>query len=115
MCEVTLMLCLPELSFLFLVQNPRSHVRDEVKINNKPPLSIAIAGPDQIITLLSDSISLAGIASNDPDEKISDRIAIGWLWNPAKGGTGPASSYRILQADFIVWNDVPAFYLIQLR
>ena len=43
------------------------------KENNKPP--IAVAGPDQVITLPTDSISLAGSASNDPDGTIS-----GWLW-----------------------------------
>jgi len=48
---------------------------------NKPP--IAIAGPDQIITLPTDSISLDGSASNDPDGTIS-----GWLW---KKISGPAS------------------------
>ena len=45
---------------------------------NKPP--IAIAGPDQVITLPTDSISLDGSASNDPDGTISDPIALGWLW-----------------------------------
>ena len=48
---------------------------------NKPP--IAIAGPDQVITLPTDSISLDGSASNDPDGKISE-----WLW---KKISGPAS------------------------
>ena len=48
---------------------------------NKPP--IAIAGPDQAITLPSDSILLDGSASNDPDGTISE-----WLW---KKISGPAS------------------------
>ena len=39
---------------------------------NQPP--IANAGPDQVITLPTDSVSLDGTASNDPDGKIS-----GWL------------------------------------
>ena len=34
------------------------------KENNKPPT--AIAGPDQVITLPPDSISLDGFASNEP-------------------------------------------------
>lgn len=51
------------------------------KENNKPP--IAIAGPDQVITLPTDSISLGGSASNDPDGTISDRF-----W---KKISGPAS------------------------
>src|SRR4030095_3723945 len=48
---------------------------------NKPP--IAIAGPDQVITLPTDSISLDGSASNDPDGTISN-----WLWKKIEG---PAS------------------------
>ena len=49
--------------------------------NNKPP--IAIAGLYQAITLPTDSISLDGSASNDPDGTISD-----WLWTKT---SGPAS------------------------
>ena len=48
---------------------------------NKPP--IAIAGPDQVITLPTDSIFLDGTASKDPDGKISE-----WLWTKI---SGPAS------------------------
>jgi hypothetical protein len=48
---------------------------------NKPP--IAVAGPDQVITLPTDSISLDGSASNDPDGTISE-----WLWARI---SGPAS------------------------
>lgn len=48
---------------------------------DKPP--IAVAGPDQVIALPTDSISLDGSASNDPDGKISV-----WLW---KKISGPAS------------------------
>ena len=51
------------------------------KENNKPP--IAVAGPDQVITLPTDSILLDGSASNDPDGTISE-----WLW---KKISGPAS------------------------
>jgi hypothetical protein len=49
--------------------------------NNKPPT--AIAGPDQVITLPTDSISLDGSASNDSDGTIS-----AWLWIKI---SGPAS------------------------
>jgi len=49
--------------------------------NNKPP--IAIAGPDQVITLPIDSVSLDGSSSNDPDGTIS-----AWLWKKIEG---PAS------------------------
>lgn len=48
---------------------------------NKP--SIAIAGPDQVITLPTDSVSLDGTASSDPDGTISE-----WLWKKIEG---PAS------------------------
>ncbi|MDH7459813.1 PKD domain-containing protein [Chitinophagaceae bacterium 26-R-25] len=51
------------------------------KVNNKPP--IAIAGPDQLITLPTDSISVDGTASADPDGTISE-----WLWKKIEG---PAS------------------------
>ena len=60
------------------------------KENNKPP--IAIAGPDQVITLPTDSISLDGSASNDPDGTISE-----WLWKKIEG---PASFSSILQGEF---------------
>jgi Tol biopolymer transport system component len=49
--------------------------------NNKPPT--AVAGPDQVITLPADSISLNGYASSDPDGTISN-----WLWTKI---SGPAS------------------------
>jgi hypothetical protein len=51
-----------------------------VAVNKLP---IALAGPDQIITLPTDSISLDGSASSDPDGKIS-----AWLWTKI---SGPAS------------------------
>ena len=51
------------------------------KENNKPP--IAVAGPDQVITLPTDSVSLDGTASSDPDGTISE-----WLWKKIEG---PAS------------------------
>jgi Tol biopolymer transport system component len=50
------------------------------KENNKPP--IAVAGPDQSITLPTDSISLDGSASSDPDGTIS-----GWLWTKISGAS----------------------------
>ena len=49
--------------------------------NNKPP--IAIAGPDQVITLPIDIVLLDGNASSDPDGTIS-----AWLWTKI---SGPAS------------------------
>src|SRR4026207_2158487 len=50
-------------------------------IGNKPPT--AVAGPDQVITLPTDSVSLDGNASSDPDGTISE-----WLWTKI---SGPAS------------------------
>ena len=58
---------------------------------NKPP--IAIAGPDQVITLPTDSVSLDGISSSDPDGKISE-----WLWTKI---SGPASFNIIRPSDSI--------------
>ena len=49
--------------------------------NNKPPISIA--GPDQLITLPTDSVLLDGRSSSDPDGTISN-----WLWTKI---SGPAS------------------------
>lgn len=59
--------------------------------NNKPP--IAIAGPDYVITLPTDSISLDGSSSSDPDGMIGD-----WLW---KKISGPASFNVIRPNDSI--------------
>ncbi len=55
--------------------------------NNKPP--IAIAGPDQVITLPTDSVSLDGRSSSDPDGTISE-----WLWTKI---SGPA--FNIIKTD----------------
>lgn len=56
--------------------------------NNKPP--IALAGPDQVITLPTDSVSLDGRNSSDPDGTISE-----WLWTKI---SGPASG-NIIKPD----------------
>ena len=48
--------------------------------NKANQLPIANAGPDRIITLPTDSISLDGNASNDPDGIISE-----WLWTKISG------------------------------
>ena len=49
--------------------------------DNKPP--IAIAGPDQVISLPTDSVLLDGKNSSDPDGTINE-----WLWTKI---SGPAS------------------------
>ena len=51
---------------------------EECKENNKSPT--AVAGPDQVITLPTDSVSLDGSGSNDPDGTISN-----WLWTKISG------------------------------
>jgi hypothetical protein len=62
---------------------------ENCKETNKPP--IAIAGPDQVITLPTDSVSLNGSSSSDPDGKISE-----WLWTKI---SGPASFTIIKPTD----------------
>src|SRR5678809_1429808 len=59
----------------------KDHSCEGCNKGNKPP--IAMAGPDQVITLPTDSISLDGSASSDPDGTISE-----WLWKKIEG---PAS------------------------
>ncbi|HEU5164499.1 MAG TPA: hypothetical protein VFU29_03110 [Chitinophagaceae bacterium] len=68
------------------------------KENNKPPT--AIAGPDQVITLPTDSISLDDFASNDPDGTISE-----WLWKKIEG---PASFNIVSAATENTLNSFPA-------
>ena len=74
---------------------------------NKPP--IAIAGPDQVITLPTDSISLDGSASNDPEGMISV-----WLW---KKISGPASFNIIAEssATTVVRNLDTGVYRFELK
>jgi hypothetical protein len=75
--------------------------------NNKPP--IAIAGPDQVITLPTDSISLDGSASNDPDGTISN-----WLWTKI---SGPASFNIVAssQPGTVIKNIVVGVYQFELK
>ncbi len=74
---------------------------------NKPP--IAIAGPDQLITLPTDSILLDGRTSSDPDGKISS-----YLWTKI---SGPASFNIVKQTDSItkVRILVAGIYLFELK
>jgi hypothetical protein len=77
------------------------------KENNKPPISIA--GPDQVITLPTDSISLDGSPSSDPDGNISE-----WLWTKI---SGPAS-FNILNGAIVrtvVKKLVAGNYLFELK
>jgi len=59
--------------------------------NNKPP--IAVAGPDQLIILPTDSVLLDGRSSSDPDGSISN-----YLWTKL---SGPVSSDIIRSFDSI--------------
>ena len=69
------------LIFLFICSGFLSCKKDISCEGCKPP--IAVAGPDQVITLPTDIISLDGSSSSDPDGTISE-----WLW---KKISGPAS------------------------
>jgi hypothetical protein len=77
------------------------------KENNKPP--IAIAGPDQVITLPADSVLLDGKHSSDPDGIISS-----YLWTKI---SGPASFNIIKPSDSItkVKALVAGTYLFELK
>jgi len=59
--------------------------------NNKPP--IAVAGPDQVITLPTDSVLLEASSSSDPDGSISS-----YIW---KKISGPASFSIISPTDSV--------------
>lgn len=75
--------------------------------SNKPP--IADAGPDQLITLPTDSVLLNGSGSNDPDGKIK-----GWRWTKISG----PSSFSIANANAVqtnVTNLVEGTFLFQLK
>lgn len=76
-----LLITLLQTGIVILVSCKKEASCEGCKENNKPP--IAIAGPDQVITLPTDSVSLDGSASSDPDGTISN-----WLWTKV---SGPAS------------------------
>jgi hypothetical protein len=80
---------------------------EECKENNKPP--IAMAGPDQLITLPTDSVLLDGSASNDPDGTISE-----WLWTKI---SGPASFNIIkpIESTTVVKTLTPGTYQFELK
>src|SRR6187399_327753 len=75
--------------------------------NNKPP--IAVAGPDQVITLPTDSVLLDGRQSSDPDGIISE-----WLWTKI---SGPVSFNIIKPSDSLtkVKALVVGTYLFELK
>lgn len=74
---------------------------------NKPP--IAVAGPDQTISLPKDSILLNGSASNDPDGSITV-----WQWTKISG----PSSFTIINASTVeaqVSNLLQGVYQFELK
>jgi len=84
--------CLATLFVLLIFLSCKKELSCEgCRENNRPP--IAIAGPDRVITLPANSISLDGSSSSDPDGTISD-----WLW---KKISGPASFNMIEPSDSI--------------
>jgi PKD domain/Kelch motif len=74
---------------------------------NKPP--IAIAGPDQLIALPTDSVLLDGRSSSDPDGTISN-----WLWTKI---SGPALiNFNNSTSSFVVVkNLIAGTYLFELK
>ena len=62
-------------------------------VQKKINLQIAVAGPDQVITLPIDSVSLDGRNSSDPDGSISN-----YLWTKI---SGPVSSKILKPSDSI--------------
>jgi Tol biopolymer transport system component len=79
---------------------------DSCKAVNKPPISIA--GADMIITLPTDSLSLDGSASNDPDGTISS-----WLWTKISGPS--ATIVNLATAKTSVKNVVAGVYQFELK
>ena len=92
---------------ILIVSCKKEYSCEGCREGNKPP--IANAGSDQVITLPTDSISLDGSASNDPDGTIS-----GWLW---KNISGPASFSFISSSSVktIVRNLVAGIYQFELN
>ena len=75
--------------------------------NNKPP--IAVAGPDQVITLPADSVLLDGKQSSDPDGIISS-----YLWTKISGPT----SFSIVNVNVVqtqLGNLIEGVYQIELK
>ena len=92
---------------IFLISCKKEKSCEGCRENNKPP--IANAWPDQVITLPTDSVSLDGNASNDPDGTISS-----FLWTKI---SGPASFSinNVSAARTIVKNLVTGVYQFELK
>ncbi|MGN6530921.1 MAG: PKD domain-containing protein, partial [Ginsengibacter sp.] len=72
---------LPMVVIIFFLSCKKEHTSEGFIGNNQPP--VAVAGPDTVITLPTDSVLLNGSKSSDPDGKIS-----AWQWTKV---SGPAS------------------------
>ncbi|MES1225458.1 MAG: PKD domain-containing protein, partial [Bacteroidota bacterium] len=92
---------------LFYLSCKKERSCENCKETNKPP--IAVAGPDQLITLPTDSVLLDGSSSSDPDGKISE-----WLWTKI---SGPGSLTIIKPTDSItkVKALAPGTYQFELK
>ena len=78
LAKLSVVIWMLTLCILLFVSCKKEESCEGCREGNKPP--IAIAGPDQVITLPTDSVSLNGNASSDPDGKISV-----WLWTKISG------------------------------
>jgi hypothetical protein len=75
---IKLITCLLITVILLLNSCKKEYSCEDCIGNNHPPL--AVAGPDQVITLPTDSVLLDGSKSSDPDGKISE-----WQWTKISG------------------------------
>jgi hypothetical protein len=94
------------LGVLIHVSCKRELFCEECKEKNKPP--IAIAGPDRVIALPTDSVLLDGSASSDPDGKISS-----YLWTKISGPVSFALS-NATAVTMVVKNLVTGVYQFEL-
>ena len=94
-------------AIIVLISCKKERSCEECKEKNKPP--IAIAGPDQVITLPTDSVSLDGNSSSDPDGTISN-----WLWTKI---SGPASLIinNLSASNSVVKNLTKGVYQFELK
>ncbi len=93
--------------FVLFVSCQKQLSCENCRAGNTPPLSKA--GPDQVITLPTDSVTLDGSASSDPDGTISE-----WLWTKI---SGPASFTlnNATTATAVVTNLVAGVYQFELK
>jgi hypothetical protein len=99
--------CIFLLLEIIFISCKKEHSCESCAEKNKPP--IAIAGPDQVITLPTDSALLDGNASSDPDGKISE-----WLWTKISG-PAPFSIINATGARTAVKNLVAGIYQFELK